>query len=163
MAPKRKSTRNTRLQPAATTASVTLAAASTTDADTSRPIGNNNQGGTYKEFCSCMIGSFNETEGADAALTWWNNHLKSAGIYTTYAMPWEHFKEMELALLYPKMVPTEARLKERYIKGLPPSIKGDVTASKTTKLHKTIEVANQLMDQVIEDTPEKVVENKRKW
>ncbi|GJW78246.1 hypothetical protein Tco_0139928 [Tanacetum coccineum] len=94
--PKESPTRNTRLQPAATTASVKLAAASTTDADTSRPIGNNNQGGTYKEFCSCMIGSFNETEGADAALTWWNNHLKSAGIYTTYAMPWEHFKEMVL-------------------------------------------------------------------
>ncbi|GKE70490.1 putative reverse transcriptase domain-containing protein [Tanacetum coccineum] len=61
------------------------------------------------------------------------------------------------------MVPTEVRLKKRYIKGLPSSIKGDVTASKTADLHETIEAANQLIDQVIEDTPKKVVEYKRKW
>ncbi|GKC62049.1 hypothetical protein Tco_1089647 [Tanacetum coccineum] len=67
MAPKRKSTRNTRLQPAATTALVSAAAAS-----------------------------------PDAALTWWNNHLKSAGIDTTYAMPWEHFKEMVLRKYCPR-------------------------------------------------------------
>ncbi|GJR85861.1 hypothetical protein Tco_0209872 [Tanacetum coccineum] len=229
-APKRKSTRNPRPQPAATTAPVraataspivnqamldqlvnervaaALAATSTTDADTSRPIGNNNQGCTYKEFCSCMTGGFNGTEGAvglshwlekletvfricnyedkawvkyasftlqDVALNWWNNYMKSAGIDTAYAMPWEHFKEMvlrkycprneELALLCPEMVPTEVRLKKRYIKGLPSSIKGDVTASKTADLHETIEAANQLIDQVIEDTPKKVVEYKRKW
>ncbi|GKE78272.1 reverse transcriptase domain-containing protein, partial [Tanacetum coccineum] len=112
-----------------------LAAASTTDANTSKPIGNNNQGGTYKEFRSCMTGGFNGIEGAvglsrwlekletvfricncedearvkyasftlqDAALTWWNNHLKSAGIDTTYAMPWEHFKEMVLRKYCPR-------------------------------------------------------------
>ncbi|GJR68871.1 reverse transcriptase domain-containing protein [Tanacetum coccineum] len=159
MAPKRKSTRNTRPQPSATTAPVSaaaaspvvnqvmldplvnervaaaLAAASTTNADTSRPIGNNNRGCTYKEFCSCMTGGFNRTEGAvglsrwlekletvfkicncedearvkyasftlqDAALTWWNNHLKSAGIDKAYAMPWGHFKEMVLQRYCPR-------------------------------------------------------------
>ena len=30
----------------------------------------------------------------DAALTWWNNYMKSANMDVAYAMPWEDFKEL---------------------------------------------------------------------
>ena len=135
----------------------------------------------------------------NAALTWWNNYLKSAGHDAAYAMPWENFKEMmlrkycprnevmkleaefwnlkvqgtdmatynqrfqELVLLCPEMVPTEARLLERYIGGLHPYVKGNVTTSKAADLHETMELANKLTDQMIEDSVGAVVTNKRKW
>ncbi|PWA91039.1 reverse transcriptase domain-containing protein [Artemisia annua] len=135
----------------------------------------------------------------DAALTWWNNYKKSAGIEIAYAMSWENFKEMvlrkycprnevmklevefwnlkvqnnnmaaynqrfqELVLLCPEMVQTETRLLERYVGGLPQVIKGSVTTSKAKDLHETMEIANKLMDQLLEETPEKSNDHKRKW
>ena len=69
----------------------------------------------------------------------------------------------ELALLCPEMVPTETRLLERYIGGLPVTIKGNVTTAKATDLHEAMEVANQLMDQLVEDMQMGATDNKRKW
>ena len=66
-------------------------------------------------------------------------------------------------MLCPEMVQTEARLLERYIGGLPKSTKGNVTTSKAADLHETMEVANKLMDQLLEETPEVTSDNKRKW
>jgi hypothetical protein len=69
----------------------------------------------------------------------------------------------ELALLCPEMVLTETRLLERYIRGLPQSVKVNVTTSKAANLHEAMKVANQLMDQIVEDTPNEVADHKRKW
>ncbi|GJT36943.1 reverse transcriptase domain-containing protein [Tanacetum coccineum] len=47
------------------------------------------------------------------------------------------------------MLPEETDKVERFIRGLPDSIQGNVTSSKPTRLQEAIEIANSLMDQNI--------------
>ncbi|GJY22329.1 reverse transcriptase domain-containing protein [Tanacetum coccineum] len=68
----------------------------------------------------------------------------------------------ELILLCPEMVPNPDRLLERYIEGLPLSIKGNVTSSKPIDLHEAIEMAQGLMYQVVQELGENSGD-KRKW
>ncbi|GJX28474.1 hypothetical protein Tco_0236553 [Tanacetum coccineum] len=60
------------------------------------------------------------------------------------------------------MVPNPDRLLERYIKGLPLNIKGNVTSSKPVDLHEAIEMAQGLMYQVVQELGENSGD-KRKW
>ncbi|GJT07171.1 reverse transcriptase domain-containing protein [Tanacetum coccineum] len=53
----------------------------------------------------------------------------------------------ELAVLCPNMVPNTEKLMEAFIRGLPRSIKGNVTASKPQTLEEAINIAQRLMDQ----------------
>nr|GEX96577.1 reverse transcriptase domain-containing protein [Tanacetum cinerariifolium] len=55
----------------------------------------------------------------------------------------------ELALLCPNMVPNSKKLIEVFIKGLPRSIEGNVTASKPQTLEEVITITQRLMEQVI--------------
>ncbi|GKB32166.1 reverse transcriptase domain-containing protein [Tanacetum coccineum] len=55
----------------------------------------------------------------------------------------------ELAVLCPTMVPNSEKLMEVFIGGLPRSIEGNVTASKTQTLEEAITITQRLMDQVI--------------
>ncbi|GJV83145.1 putative reverse transcriptase domain-containing protein [Tanacetum coccineum] len=57
----------------------------------------------------------------------------------------------ELILLRPEMVPDTDRLLERYIEGVPLNIKGNVTSSKPVDLHEAIEMAQELMYQVVQE------------
>ncbi|GJS01347.1 reverse transcriptase domain-containing protein [Tanacetum coccineum] len=54
----------------------------------------------------------------------------------------------ELAVLCPTMVPNSKKLIEVFIRGLPRSIKGNVTASKPQTLEEAITITQRLMDQV---------------
>ncbi|GKF76574.1 hypothetical protein Tco_0229044, partial [Tanacetum coccineum] len=56
----------------------------------------------------------------------------------------------ELAVLCPNMVPNAEKLMEVFINGLPRSIEGNVTASKPQTLDEAINIAQRLMDQIIE-------------
>nr|GEU89897.1 putative reverse transcriptase domain-containing protein [Tanacetum cinerariifolium] len=56
----------------------------------------------------------------------------------------------ELALMCPDLVPTEKKKIERYIKGFPERIKGNVTSSKPTTLHDAINMARELIEQVVQ-------------
>ncbi|GJT86216.1 hypothetical protein Tco_1067933 [Tanacetum coccineum] len=83
------------------------------------------RGCTYKEFLNCQPLNFNGTEGVvkyatctllNGSLTWWNSHVKTAGIDAAYDMPWKDLMKMmteELALLCPKMVSDEEEKIER--------------------------------------------------
>ncbi|GJV28572.1 putative nucleotidyltransferase, ribonuclease H [Tanacetum coccineum] len=71
----------------------------------------------------------------------WNLKVKGTNL-TAYNQRFQ-----ELILLCPEMVPNADRLLERYIEGLPLSIKGNVTSSKPVDLHEAIEMA-----QVSDDT-----------
>ncbi|GKE09090.1 reverse transcriptase domain-containing protein [Tanacetum coccineum] len=62
----------------------------------------------------------------------------------------------ELTVLCPNMVPNTEKLLEALIRGLPQSIKGNVTASKPQTLEETINIAQRLMDQVTKHTPVQV-------
>ncbi|GJZ71517.1 reverse transcriptase domain-containing protein [Tanacetum coccineum] len=55
----------------------------------------------------------------------------------------------ELATLCPNMVPNNEKLMEVFIKGLPQSIKGTVTASKPQTLEEAINIAHRLLNQVL--------------
>ncbi|GKE97476.1 putative reverse transcriptase domain-containing protein [Tanacetum coccineum] len=62
----------------------------------------------------------------------------------------------ELEVLCPNMVPNTEKLLEAFIGGLPRSIEGNVTASKSQTLEETINIAQRLMDQVTKHTPVQV-------
>ncbi|GJY37944.1 putative reverse transcriptase domain-containing protein [Tanacetum coccineum] len=77
----------------------------------------------------------------------WNLKVKGTNL-TAYNQCFQ-----ELILLCPEMVPNADRLLERYIEGLPLSIKGNVTSSKLVDLHEAIDMAQGLMYQVVQDYP----------
>ncbi|GKB29895.1 hypothetical protein Tco_0869296 [Tanacetum coccineum] len=54
----------------------------------------------------------------------------------------------ELEFLYPNMVPNTKKLIEAFIRGLPRSIEGNVTASMPQTLEEAINITQRLMDQV---------------
>ncbi|GJV58492.1 putative reverse transcriptase domain-containing protein [Tanacetum coccineum] len=58
----------------------------------------------------------------------------------------------ELVTLCPTMVPDSEKMIEVFIRGLPRSIKGNVTASKPQTLDEAINIAQRLMDQVTKHT-----------
>ncbi|GJS97358.1 putative reverse transcriptase domain-containing protein [Tanacetum coccineum] len=86
----------------------------------------------------------------------WNLKVKGTNL-TAYN---QHFQE--LILLCPEMVPNADRLLERYIEGLPLSIKGNVTSSKPVDLHEAIDMAQGLMYQVVQELGENLGD-KWKW
>nr|GFA89036.1 hypothetical protein [Tanacetum cinerariifolium] len=89
----------------------------------------------------------------DAALTWWNCHIRSLGP-DAYSMTWEvlkkkitdkycpqgEIKKLEFELWNLKKI-------DKYTSRLPTNIYGSVKASKPKTLDATIELANDLMDQ----------------
>nr|GEZ52835.1 reverse transcriptase domain-containing protein [Tanacetum cinerariifolium] len=62
----------------------------------------------------------------------------------------------ELAVLCPNMVLNTKKLLEAFIRGLPQSIKGNVTAFKPQTLKEAINIAQRLIDQVTKHTPVQV-------
>ncbi|GKE02933.1 reverse transcriptase domain-containing protein, partial [Tanacetum coccineum] len=86
----------------------------------------------------------------------WNLKVKGTNL-TSYNQRFQ-----ELINLCPEMVPNTDRMLERYIKGLPLNIKGNVTSSKPVDLHEAIEMAQRLMYQVVQELGENS-SNKRKW
>ncbi|GKB14609.1 putative reverse transcriptase domain-containing protein [Tanacetum coccineum] len=70
----------------------------------------------------------------------------------------------ELTVLCPNMVPNNDKLLEAFIRGLPQSIEGNVTASKPQTLEEAINIAQRLIDQVTKHAPMQVSnDNKRKF
>ncbi|GJS13632.1 putative reverse transcriptase domain-containing protein [Tanacetum coccineum] len=70
----------------------------------------------------------------------------------------------ELALMCPDLVPNEKKKIERYIRGFPERIKGNITSARPTTLHDAINMAHELVEQAIQGKAARVSEiNKRKW
>ncbi|GJS11313.1 putative reverse transcriptase domain-containing protein [Tanacetum coccineum] len=70
----------------------------------------------------------------------------------------------ELALICLELVLTKKKKAERYIKGFPERIKGNITSSKPTTLHEAINMARELVEQAVQGKAARVSEsNKRKW
>ncbi|GJW37841.1 putative reverse transcriptase domain-containing protein [Tanacetum coccineum] len=73
-----------------------------------------------------------------------------------------HFHE--LALMCPDLVPNEKKKIERYIRGFPERIKGNLASSRPTTLHDAINMARELVEQAVQRKAARVSEsNKRKW
>lgn len=112
----------------------------------------------WEQFKALLLQKYcPRTEVKKMEVEFWNLKVQGTNI-TTYTHRFQ-----ELALLCPELVSTEARMIERYIGGLPLSIRGSVIASKPADLHATISLSNSLMDQVIQDMADKGGDSKRKW
>nr|GEU65628.1 hypothetical protein [Tanacetum cinerariifolium] len=92
----------------------------------------------------------------DAALTWWNGHVKGndVGGYT------QRFQE--LALMCTKFLSDEIEKVDKYISELLDNIHGNVMSVRPKTLDFAIELANDLMDQKLCTYTERQAENKRK-
>ncbi|GKC55329.1 putative reverse transcriptase domain-containing protein [Tanacetum coccineum] len=70
----------------------------------------------------------------------------------------------ELALMCPELVPTEKKKIEKYVRGFPERIKGNITSSKPANLHEAINMARELVEQSVQGRAARIGEsNKRKW
>ncbi|GKD82070.1 putative reverse transcriptase domain-containing protein, partial [Tanacetum coccineum] len=70
----------------------------------------------------------------------------------------------ELALMCPELVPTEKKKIEKYIRGFPERIKGNITSLKPANLHEAINMARELVEQSVQGRAARIGEsNKRKW
>ncbi|GJT95795.1 putative reverse transcriptase domain-containing protein [Tanacetum coccineum] len=70
----------------------------------------------------------------------------------------------ELALMCPELVPTEKKKIEKYVRGFPERIKGNITSSKPATLHEAINMARELVEQSVQGRAARIGEsNKRKW
>ncbi|GJT72794.1 putative reverse transcriptase domain-containing protein, partial [Tanacetum coccineum] len=70
----------------------------------------------------------------------------------------------ELVLMCPELVSTERKKIEKYIRGFPEGVKGNVTSSKPATLHDAINMARELIEQGVQARALRISEsNKRKW
>nr|GFA63604.1 hypothetical protein [Tanacetum cinerariifolium] len=114
------------------------------------------------KFATCTL--------LDVALTWWNSKIRSLSP-DAYLMTWEvkgndvpAYTErfQELTLICTKFVANETEKIDKYIGRFPDNIYKSVKASKPKMLDKTIELANDLMDQKLRTYAERRTNNKRK-
>nr|GEV93155.1 hypothetical protein [Tanacetum cinerariifolium] len=69
----------------------------------------------------------------------------------------------DLTMMCTKMVPKEDDQVEKFIRGLPDNIQGNVIVAEPTRLQDAIQIANKLMDQKLKGYAIKNVENKRNF
>nr|GEW78025.1 hypothetical protein [Tanacetum cinerariifolium] len=70
----------------------------------------------------------------------------------------------ELALMCPELVPTKRKKIEKYVRGFPERIKGNITSSNPATLHDAINMARELVEQAVQGRATRIGEsNKRKW
>ncbi|GKC98847.1 putative reverse transcriptase domain-containing protein [Tanacetum coccineum] len=120
------------------------------------------QGCSYKTFINCKPHSFSGTKGVvglkrwiekmDRDLTWWNGNIQTLGLANANQIPWSN------------LVSTEKKKIEKYIRGFPEGIKGNVTSSKPATLHDAINMARELIEQGVQAKELRIGDsNKRKW
>ncbi|GJT52755.1 putative reverse transcriptase domain-containing protein [Tanacetum coccineum] len=101
------------------------------------------------------------------ALTWWNGNMHTLGLTLTLkGYDIEAYNNLfhELALMCPELVPTEKKKIEKYVRGFPERIKGNITSSKPATMHDAINMARELVEQAVQGRATRVGEsNKRKW
>ncbi|GJS17896.1 putative reverse transcriptase domain-containing protein [Tanacetum coccineum] len=102
---------------------------------------------TYQDFLK------NEVQKMEIEL--WNLAVKGNDL-TAYIRRFQ-----ELVLLCTRMVPNEEDKVERFVRGLPDNIQGNVISAKPTKLQDAIRIANNLMNQKLKGYA-RSAENKRR-
>nr|GEU98915.1 hypothetical protein [Tanacetum cinerariifolium] len=70
----------------------------------------------------------------------------------------------ELALMCPDLVPNEKKKIERYMKGFPKRIKGNITSARPITLHEAVNLAWELVEQAVQGKAARANEhNKGRW
>ncbi|GJS00957.1 putative reverse transcriptase domain-containing protein [Tanacetum coccineum] len=104
----------------------------------------------------------------NSALTWWNLHKRTIWTEAAFAMSWRELMKLmtkrfqELTMMCTKMVPEEEDRVEKFIRGLPDNIQGNVITAEPTRLQDAVRIANNLMDQKLKGYAVKNAENKRR-
>nr|GEX22753.1 putative reverse transcriptase domain-containing protein [Tanacetum cinerariifolium] len=93
-----------------------------------------------------------------SALTWWNSHMRAVSQDVAYAMPWKTLRKM-MTMKFPD----ESDEIERYVGGLPEMIRGNVMSYEPKSMQKSIEFANDLMDQKLIGIVDRQADKKRKF
>ncbi|GKC61608.1 hypothetical protein Tco_1089206, partial [Tanacetum coccineum] len=86
-----------------------------------------------------------------------NAHKRTVGADAAFAMSWR-----ELMKLMTEMVPEEEDRVEKFNRGLPDNIQGNVFAAEPTRLQDAVRIANNLMDQKLKGYAVRNAENKRR-
>nr|GFB17930.1 hypothetical protein [Tanacetum cinerariifolium] len=98
------------------------------------------------------------TDVENSALTWWNSYKRTIGVDAAYAMKWAGL----MKLMTEVMVLDEEDRVERFIRGLPDNIQGNVIAANPARLQDAIRIANELMDKKLQGYAARNAENKRR-
>ncbi|GJR97732.1 putative reverse transcriptase domain-containing protein [Tanacetum coccineum] len=127
---------------------------------------------TFQDLLKCKPHNFSGTEGVDNDLTWWNSHKRTIGVDAAYAMKWVGLMKLMTEVYCPRneikkletelMVPDEEDRVERFIRGLPDNIQGNVIAANPARLQDAIRIANQLMDKKLQGYAARSAENKKR-
>ncbi|GJU86069.1 putative reverse transcriptase domain-containing protein [Tanacetum coccineum] len=135
----------------------------------------NVQGCSHKTFMNGKPHSFNGTEGVVGLRRWIEKveqvfeiagvpRKSSYGLLLVLSMEQELWtltlkgddieaynnRFHELALMCHELVPTEKKKIERYVRGFPERIKGNITSSKPATLHEAINMAHELVEQAVQ-------------
>nr|GFA07986.1 reverse transcriptase domain-containing protein [Tanacetum cinerariifolium] len=112
---------------------------------------------TFQDFLKCKphAGVVGLTR---CALTWWNSHKRTIGVDAAYAMKWAGL----MKLMTEVMVLDEEDRVERFIRGLPDNIQGNVIAADPARLQDAIRIANHLMDKKIQGYAVRSADNKKR-
>ncbi|GJV63848.1 reverse transcriptase domain-containing protein [Tanacetum coccineum] len=113
---------------------------------------------TWRDLMKLMMEVYcprNEIQKMETEL--WNLTLKKNDL-TAYTQRFQ-----ELTMLCTRMVPGEEDRTERYIRGLPDNIQGNVMSTEPTRIQDAIRLANSLMDQKLKGYAIRSVENKIKF
>ncbi|GKA51276.1 putative reverse transcriptase domain-containing protein [Tanacetum coccineum] len=101
----------------------------------------------------------------NSALTWWNSHKRTIRNEAAFAKLWRELMKLmaEISRVdydVTKMIPEEEDRDEKFIRGLPDNIQGNVIAVEPKRLEDVVRIANNLMDQKFKGYVVKNAENK---
>nr|GEY73909.1 reverse transcriptase domain-containing protein [Tanacetum cinerariifolium] len=182
MAPKRA--RTTRANPdPTTTATVPMRQEAINNLIAQRPITvRPTRECTYKDYLNCRPLKFNGTEGVIGLTQWFERTDLCPASATAqqkisqevaYAMPWKTLREMMTTKYCPKGEVKKLEVGlwnlkesdeiERYVGGLPEMIRGNVMSYEPKSMQKSIEFANDQMDQKLLGIADRQAYNKRKF
>ncbi|GKA16197.1 putative reverse transcriptase domain-containing protein [Tanacetum coccineum] len=107
------------------------------------------------EICKCVEEDkvmFAASTFEGRALTWWNGNVHTLRLVNANRDDIEAYNNRfhELVLMCPKLVSTEKKKIERYVRGFPERIKGNITSSKPATLHDAINMARELVEQAVQ-------------
>ncbi|GKD21004.1 putative reverse transcriptase domain-containing protein [Tanacetum coccineum] len=108
----------------------------------------------------------------NGAMTWWNSYVRTVGIDATNEVLWKEMMKLMFEAYCPRneiqklegklMVLEEEDKVERYIWGLPDSIRGNITSTGPVRLQDVVKLANSLMDPKVRTYGARQADNKRR-
>ncbi|GJU63230.1 putative reverse transcriptase domain-containing protein [Tanacetum coccineum] len=107
------------------------------------------------EICKCVEEDkvmFVASTFEGRTLTWWNENVHTLGLVNANRDDIEAYTNRfhELVLMCPELMSTENKKIDKYIRGFPKRIKGNITSSKPATLHDAINMAHELVVQSVQ-------------